>query len=69
MVRHVEDLPNVNPDRIGLPDAMFIRPSLIAVLDGVKGEVILVSPVFYNQKLLVITFKKAENKNRSFSLN
>ena len=33
MVRHVEDLPNVNPDKIGLPDAMFIRPSIIAVLD------------------------------------
>ena len=49
MVRHVEDLPNVNPDKIGLPDAIFIRPSIIAVLDGVKGEVILVSPVFYNK--------------------
>ena len=50
MVRHVEDLPNINPDKLGVPDAIFIRPSLIAVLDGVKGEVILVSPVFYDPK-------------------
>ena len=63
MVRHVEDLPNVNPDKIGLPDAMFIRPSIIAVLDGVKGEVILVSPVFYNKKTASNkAFKKAIDK-------
>ena len=24
MVRHVEDLPNINPDKIGVPDAIFI---------------------------------------------
>ena len=63
MVRHVEELPNINPDKIGLPDAMFIRPSIIAVLDGVKGEVILVSPVFYNQETSSNqAFKKAQNK-------
>ncbi len=63
MVRHVEELPNINPDKIGLPDGMFIRPSIIAVLDGVKGEVILVSPVFYNQETSSNqAFKKAQNK-------
>ena len=63
MVRHVEELPNINPDKIGLPDGMFIRPSIIAVLDGVKGEVILVSPVFYNQEISSNqAFKKAQNK-------
>ena len=46
MIRLVEHLPNVNPDPIGLPDAVLMRPTVIAVLDGVKGEVTLVSPAW-----------------------
>jgi anthranilate synthase component 1 len=46
MIRLVERLPDVNPDPLGLPDAMLMRPSVVAVLDGVKGEVILVAPVW-----------------------
>ena len=44
MIRLVEHLPDVNPDPLGLPDAVMIRPSVVAVLDGVKGEVIVVAP-------------------------
>ena len=44
MIRLVEHLPDVNPDALGLPDAVLMRPSVLAVLDGVKGEVILVAP-------------------------
>nr|WP_309501789.1 anthranilate synthase component I [uncultured Roseovarius sp.] len=46
MIRLVEHLPNVNPDPLGLPDAVMLRPSVIAVLDGVKGEVIVVAPAW-----------------------
>ncbi|TLP56767.1 anthranilate synthase component I [Parasedimentitalea maritima] len=46
MIRLVEHLPNVNPDPLGLPDALMLRPSVIAVLDGVKGEVTVVSPAW-----------------------
>ncbi|MEM8578916.1 MAG: anthranilate synthase component I [Pseudomonadota bacterium] len=46
MVRHVEHLPDVNPDPLGLPDAIMLRPSVIAVLDGVKGEVTVVAPAW-----------------------
>ncbi|WP_171207398.1 MULTISPECIES: anthranilate synthase component I [unclassified Ruegeria] len=46
MVRLVEHLPDVNPDPLGLPDAIMLRPSVIAVLDGVKGEVTVVSPAW-----------------------
>ena len=46
MIRLVEHLPDVNPDPLGLPDAMLMRPSVIAVLDGVKGEVTVVSPAW-----------------------
>ena len=46
MIRLVEHLPHVNPDPLGLPDAVLLRPSVVAVLDGVKGEVTLVSPAW-----------------------
>ncbi len=46
MVRLVEHLPDVNPDPLGLPDAVMLRPSVVAVLDGVKGEVTVVSPAW-----------------------
>lgn len=45
-VRLVENLPDVNPDPLGLPDALMLRPSVVAVLDGVKGEVTVVSPAW-----------------------
>ena len=46
MIRLVEHLPDVNPDPIGVPDAMLIRPSVVAVLDGVKGDVTLCAPAW-----------------------
>ncbi len=46
MIRLVEHLPDVNPDPLGLPDAVMMRPSVVAVLDGVKGEVTLVAPAW-----------------------
>ncbi|WP_084862187.1 anthranilate synthase component I [Salibaculum halophilum] len=46
MIRHVEHLPDVNPDPLDLPDAVMLRPSVVAVLDGVKGDVILVAPAW-----------------------
>ena len=48
MIRLVEDLPQVNPDPLDLPDAMMLRPSVVAVLDGVKGEVTLCAPAWHD---------------------
>ncbi len=45
MVRLMEKLPPANPDPLGLPDGMFVRPTLMAVFDSVKDVVILVTPV------------------------
>ena len=50
-VRLVEHLPDVNPDPMGLPDAVMLRPSVVAVLDGVKGEVIVVAPAWVSDGL------------------
>jgi anthranilate synthase component 1 len=51
MIRLVEHLPNINPDPIGVPDAMMMRPTVVAVLDGVKGEVTIVSPAWIKSGL------------------
>ena len=51
MIRLVEHLPDVNPDPLGLPDAVLLRPSVVAVLDGVKGEVTVVSPAWTSSGL------------------
>jgi anthranilate synthase component 1 len=51
MIRLVEHLPGVNPDPLGLPDAVLMRPSVVAVLDGVKGDVTLVSPAWVGSGL------------------
>ncbi|MEM8980663.1 MAG: anthranilate synthase component I [Pseudomonadota bacterium] len=51
MIRLVEHLPDINPDPLGLPDGIMMRPSVVAVLDGVKGEVILVSPAWVGSGL------------------
>ncbi|NIJ42733.1 anthranilate synthase component 1 [Parvibaculum indicum] len=44
-VRLMENLPNENPDALGLPDGLFLRPTVIAVFDAVKDEVTVVTPV------------------------
>ena len=51
MIRLVEHLPDVNPDPLNLPDAVMLRPSVVAVLDGVKGEVTVVSPAWVGSGL------------------
>ncbi len=46
MIRLVEPVPDTNPDRIGLPDAVFLRPTLIAIFDNIKDIITIVTPVF-----------------------
>src|SRR5215831_2271228 len=36
MVRLMEDLPKPNPDAIGIPDAILVRPTVVVVFDAVK---------------------------------
>ncbi len=41
LVRLVEPLPDINPDPLDLPDAIMMRPSVVAVFDSVGQEIIL----------------------------
>ena len=46
MVRQIEHLPNPPPDTLGLPDAIMTRPTITAIFDSVKDEIVLVTPVW-----------------------
>ena len=45
MVRLMEELPPANPDPIGIPDAILIRPTVVVVFDAVKDSITVVMPV------------------------
>ncbi|MEW5703354.1 MAG: anthranilate synthase component I [Pseudomonadota bacterium] len=46
MVRLMERLPAKNPDGIaGLPDGMFVRPTMMAIFDNIADTATLVTPV------------------------
>ena len=46
MVRHFEPkVPSTRPDPLGLPDAVLMRPTIVAVFDTIEDMVTLVTPV------------------------
>jgi anthranilate synthase component I len=45
MVRLMERLPPPNPDPIGIPDAILVRPTVMIIFDSVQDTLTLVTPV------------------------
>ena len=45
MVRAMERLPEPNPDPLGVPDAILIRPRVMMVFDSIRDLITVVSPV------------------------
>ncbi|KKC34801.1 anthranilate synthase component I [Devosia psychrophila] len=46
MVRYMEVLPDSNPDHLQTPEAILMRPSLLAIFDTLKDELYLTAPVY-----------------------
>ncbi len=44
MIGQVERLPDTNPDKLGVPDALLLRPSVVAIFDNVLDRVTVVTP-------------------------
>jgi anthranilate synthase component I len=44
-VRLIEELPEPNPDPIGIPDAVLVRPTVVAIFDSVLDTLTVVTPV------------------------
>ena len=62
MIRLVERLPDVNPDPLGLPDSVLIRPSVVAIFDGVAQEIVLVATVRPSSLPAEIAYQRALSK-------
>src|SRR5215469_14482253 len=45
MVRLMEELPPPNPDPVGIPDAILVRPTVVMIFDSVLDTLTLVTPV------------------------
>lgn len=45
MVRQIERLPDENPDVLGVPDAILLRPQVIVIFDAVTDEITVVTSV------------------------
>jgi anthranilate synthase component I len=45
MVRLMERLPAPNPDALGVPDAIMMRPTVMVVFDAVRDEISLITPI------------------------
>ena len=46
MVRLMERLPDSNPDLLGIPDGLFLRPTVMAVFDNVQDSITVITPVW-----------------------
>jgi len=51
MVRAMEHLPGEHPDPLDVPDAMLVRPTVMAIFDAVKDEVTVVTPVYPSEEV------------------
>src|SRR5690606_3343017 len=49
MVRYMEHLPTDRPDALGTPEALLMRPSLLAIFDTVKDELYLTAPAYVRE--------------------
>src|SRR5712671_78003 len=51
IVRHIERLPSPPPDVLGLPDAIMLRPTITAIFDNIRDEIIIVTGVWPDPKV------------------
>jgi anthranilate synthase component I len=42
----IEKLPDANPDVLGIPDGILVRPTIICIFDNVLGSITAVTPVW-----------------------
>ncbi len=50
-VRLAEQLPDNNPDVMGTPDGIFLRPTVIAVFDSIEDKISVITPVWMDEQV------------------
>jgi anthranilate synthase component 1 len=62
-IRLVESIPDKNPDKLGIPDGLFMRPTITVIFDTVKDIMMVVTPVYPDKSLAAdIAFENAERR-------
>ena len=51
MVREMEAIGQPNPDALGVPDGLMIRPTIMAIFDAVRDEIVIVTPVWPRREI------------------
>ena len=63
MIQLMENIKFNNPDEINIPDAVMIRPKLVAVFDNIKDSINIMTSIYPNN---IINAKKAIDKGLSY---
>jgi anthranilate synthase component 1 len=62
-IRLVENIPDKNPDKLGIPDGMFMRPTVTVIFDTVKDMMIIVAPVYPQKGVAAdVAYETAERR-------
>jgi len=62
-IRLVESIPDKNPDKLGIPDGLFMRPTITVIFDTVKDIMMIVTPVYPDKSITAdIVFENAEKR-------
>jgi anthranilate synthase component 1 len=55
----IETLPDVNPDTLGIPDGILLRPTIICIFDNVLDSVTVVTPVWPGEASAPAAYEQA----------
>ncbi len=68
-IQLIEAIPSPKVDPLNLPDSIFFRPSIIVIMDNVKGEVTVVAPIWYKSEEFTNQSPMDHYKSKTASLN
>ena len=51
MIRYMEKIKLRNPDTLNIPEAVMIRPSVVAVFDNIKDTINIMTAIYPNTKI------------------
>jgi len=62
-IRLTENIPDNNPDTLGIPDGLFMRPTVTVIFDTVKDIMTVVSPVYADKTVTAdVAYETAERR-------